>query len=90
MKCLSKYLSEVNPEPYQASKMELLVEIVKFSNVNFFLIKLHLRWLTGFWVYFPKIFRATFSKHLHFLTLPDVFFRNLVSNNVQSRWIIKC
>ena len=41
-------------------------------------------------MYFPKIFRKTFSKHLYFLTTLDSFFCNAVSNNVKSRCFIEC
>ena len=49
--------------------------------INYFCKNLHRRCLTGFWMYFAKIFRTTFSKHLCFPTFLDSFFQNVVSNN---------
>ena len=48
------------------------------------------RCLTGLWMYFPKILRTPFYKHLCFLTPLDGFSCNVISNNVKARWSVKC
>ena len=41
-------------------------------------------------MYFPKILRTPFYKHLCFLTPLDGFSCNVISNNVKARWSVKC
>ena len=56
---------------------------------NYFYKNLVLRCLRGFWMYFAKIFRTHFSKHLCFTTFLGSFFKNQVWNDAYSSCFIQ-